>query len=1420
MRRHINGKFLIILVATIAVLGTGTHFLHGFQVQRHAEAFLQQADREEQAENLRQAKDYLYRYLLHRPNDASARTRYATLLDQLATTDRDRVAAYSALEQAVRLDPDNEALRRRVVRSALGVGHIVAAREHLQQLLKANPTDAELHLELGLCQEVSTNEKGAFQYDAAEQSYLKAIQHEPHPIAAFQRLALLLRRHRNNAEAADKVMKQLDEVHPNSPQALIARARYYQAFGQPLLATQDAKKARDLAPKDVQILLSVGQINQAQNRPDEARACYEAAVQGNTKEPTPYLALADLEAQRRDLPKAAAAVRRGLEAVPNDPALLRRLVELQIGQGQLEEARKAVTQLEEISKAVKQPRDKKVLGSLVDYFHARLDLAGEDWRAGLERLERVRPQLADWPELARQADMALAEGYVRMGDPDRQILLYRRALASAPLAPALRHQYAASLLAQGRVEEALAESRQLVKLTDEAPDSLLLLGQVLFRRTLAMAQAKRDWRELNHVLEQAAAKLPDSLELQVLRSNTLVAQEHYADGRQILEKLRTQHPKRIEPWANLVALADRPGEDPKAVTDLLDRTQQEVGDTVDVRLLRARYWGRRRGPEARKGLAQLQQGLEKFSAADQVRLLSGLAEAAARLGDLAESERFWKEVAGRQKDNVNARLMLVELALLTDKPDAVPAYADEIKRIEGEEGTLWRYAEVSRTLHLARAEAKGRKERLTDARRRIGEIASRRPTWPRVPLLEAEIWELEGQKQNALAAYYKALDLGEQRSRMILRMVDLHRELGRPADADDLLRKIDERTGLSLALGRAAAEVALALKENERALKIALGQVPPDTTEYKDFLWLSQFHGALNRPEEQERCLRRATELGGKDAVTWQALVLYLASRRQKDAVEKVLQEMHKALPSEQATIVAAQAHEVIGRFDASEKEWLAALKARPDDPGLQRQLASAYLRRSDFLRAEPLLRKLLAAPATPPLDLLWARRNLAVGIALRGGHGQSKKALDLIDENLRDGRTQVEDLRAKAVIVATLPGQQEQSLRLLEESKAQGPLVPSELYMLAQLYRWKRDWKGEKDALQKLVNEDDRNPLFLGYFIEELLAHNEQGQARHWLKRLREIDPDGFTTVALEARLEHVQGRTKEAVEHLTAYAQKAGPDRFGSMAQILEGMGQFKEAEDFLRKAPADAKHPDTVLRLLAFLARRGRVPEMLEQLDRAWKILPPELVASGTLGLLGLVKLTPEQCQRVERPIEEALKKADRNPSLLISLAIIREFHENRPGDAIPLYRKALEEEQKTPPAPNAGNALRQNEKNLVAMNNLALLLALHARNHGEALALAEEALKLGGPEAALLDTRGVVHLAAGRGNEAVRDFDNAVAAGPTPYRYFHLAQARLSMKERKAAEDAFTKAKAAGLQPSQIHPLERDAYTRMTVELAPR
>jgi hypothetical protein len=118
-----------------------------------------------------------------------------------------------------------------------------------------------------------------------------------------------------------------------------------------------------------------------------------------------------------------------------------------------------------------------------------------------------------------------------------------------------------------------------------------------------------------------------------------------------------------------------------------------------------------------------------------------------------------------------------------------------------------------------------------------------------------------------------------------------------------------------------------------------------------------------------------------------------------------------------------------------------------------------------------------------------------------------------------------------------------------------------------------------------------------------------------------------------------------------------------------------------------------------------------------------------------------------------------------------------------------------------------------KNIVALNNLAWLLAQHASEPDklqEALTTIDAAVNGIGRRADLIDTRGLVRMRLNQDAAALADFRDAVADMPTPAHLFHLARAHYKSQDKSNAYKILKQAKEQGLQASVLHPVEQKDY----------
>jgi tetratricopeptide (TPR) repeat protein len=493
----------------------------------------------------------------------------------------------------------------------------------------------------------------------------------------------------------------------------------------------------------------------------------------------------------------------------------------------------------------------------------------------------------------------------------------------------------------------------------------------------------------------------------------------------------------------------------------------------------------------------------------------------------------------------------------------------------------------------------------------------------------------------------------------------------------------------------------------------------------------------------------------------------------------------------------------VTGRKEQAREQYQKALAARPDDVNILRQVVGFYIRTGQPEDAEPLLRRLLDSQTkVSPEDIAWARRDLAMVLMVRNQYQRRQEALGLIEKNLQaDGGTP-DDRRLKAVLLAAQPGERREAIRSFEELSKRQPPTPEEGFVLAQLYMAEGDRQNARMKMLSILASRGDNPLYLATYANQLLDWGETGEATTWFNRLERIEPKALRTAVIKARLLKAEGKEGEAVALLKASAA-SDKGNVGPVAVVLEQLGQADAAEEMYRRSAAQSPQPEALLTLAAFLGRQGRTSDALDCCERARRTCPPENVAETCVKILFAAKVDDAQCRRVGHWLEEAIQSNPDALPLQFDLANVY-ILQGRYRDAKAIYQR-----------------LGERGANLAApLNNLAWILAIQEGKGAEALDLVDRAIATTGPMPGLLDTRALAHMAMHRSDLAIKDLDQAIATGDSAILHFHLAQAYLMSKDRRAAAQALEKAKALGFKDSILHPLEQSAYRRLIGELAQR
>jgi Tfp pilus assembly protein PilF len=140
-------------------------------------------------------------------------------------------------------------------------------------------------------------------------------------------------------------------------------------------------------------------------------------------------------------------------------------------------------------------------------------------------------------------------------------------------------------------------------------------------------------------------------------------------------------------------------------------------------------------------------------------------------------------------------------------------------------------------------------------------------------------------------------------------------------------------------------------------------------------------------------------------------------------------------------------------------------------------------------------------------------------------------------------------------------------------------------------------------------------------------------------------------------------------------------------------------------------------------------------------------------------------------------------------------------DRPQEVEKLYRQVLD----------------RDPRQVVALNNLAWMLAERGTSSDEALTLINRAIESYGPRPEFLDTRAVVQLTLGKHQDAVDDLKRAIEDAPSFTKYLHLTDAHHRAKNRPEAQKALRT--AGNLMPnlSRVSPADLATLRRLEKEL---
>lgn len=1393
----INKRFLFKLLLVLFV-STGVLFAaHAVQARRIPAALKLQSERAAEAGKTDVAIHYLRQYLEFHPDDTESLVRLSELLTKRAPTLRGYSELLFLYDRILRLDPDRHAIRREALAVSLKIGRNPDAVAHAEALLKSAPTEALLWQQLAAAQ------TGLNELRAARSSYEMAVKHAPGQMIIYQHLAQLVWKKLNDTPGARDVLDRMVKALPQEPDTYLIRARFETFTAEEsgkldpahlTRAAADLRRVLELDPEHADATLALAEIMQRTRNVPAAHALLRDGVSLYPKNLKLVRALSWLELSRGNAAAAVTVLEDALKATPDGFDLMVPLADLLVQQG--DSARTA--------DLLQRLIDRKAPGTQIKYLKARVAMREQQWQHAVNELIALRAEIRNLPGLDIQLNLLLGACYQKLGDPGAEEKAYQR-VTNADNGNVLARVGLGNLyLNLGRFDAAAGELEAAAH-SPYATGIVVSQWVKLKTRLLLASAVPGDWAKLDVAISTHAPKFgPGSSEPLILRAEMFAALGKHSEAVALLRRETALRAGDARLWCALAAAtADVSGTAAGLV--VIDEAQAAAGDCADLRLARATLYARE--PGRVRPIAPIGERIEGWPENEQLRLLAGLIEVFDGIGDRANVVRALQRIVARQPANVAMWLKLHECATADDAPTAARARAALVK-LEGETGpsvalcdartaTAPDAGAVAARLRSAFGDSPTRGDAclaLARMKQLAGDEAGAAVLLERAFVLEPTMYE----STEALIGHLARTGATDRAGQLIARLAADPRWAGEP------FRRTVGRV-LAALPGPAAGTVFTACR-------------PLVEREPGGAAWVAESAAVLKRPDALP-LLDAAVQRPGATADDWLRKALAESKENPANGPAVLDAARAKLKPAAHADLIAVYCETAAG----------STFVPQPAGPSEKRLLAQARLTvklsRAQQADAAKVLEAFLAETDTGPADAKWARRNLAMIYAAGGTQDDRTRAMALLKDATADENATTQELRATVSVLATLARYLEGPDRRAVLKQATTALevvykasnAPTDLFGLAQLYRAGGDRASSRKCLNALLAQktNPAYPYYLTAALEELLEEGHLDAAKTFATELRASRANDFKSLSALARYECRTGNPERGLAVAEDYARLADGAagdyvvRSAQVAELLDELSRLPNVHGTaagrqIASAAADRfcaivpNRPEAIVGAAGALAADGRAAEAFERIERHARYIPARLRASAGLAIVRGGAVTGPQADLVLKWLDACLTEEPDSTPLLLNKG---EFYARRTdiASASAAFEKVLAKEP----------------RNVVALNNLAWLIAADAGTAEKALELVTRATREGGLTGELLDTRARVRLTLKQFAAAERDLGEAISHEPTALRWFHVALLRSTQtphtaEHAKEAKEAFAAAQRRGLDARNIHPADLPAY----------
>ncbi len=1401
--RYFNWKLAIVLVVAAVVFAAAAVILHRWQKNTRAEQALPRAQKAFEQGNWDEAAEQFGHYLGINGQDTEVLIKYAQAqMNRRPVAGGNVQLAIQAYRAALRLDPNDVETTKLLTELYLRRDIAAPSEAELiaQRYLDRQDDPA---LRRMLAHAMCLQRK----FDPAVAELRKVIETKPGEIQAFELMAAVAETQPGTVGEPITWFNEAVSKNPDSALAYAARAAYYLRRNDRDQATADLTQAltRDLSDPLVRLRVIAGLISVGLQ--DKAREQLDALRASSPTELGLWNAWADLAIRtgsRDEMHMVATEAMKAMGSTAWDfmPVAVHLLL-LTSDVVTNDKGGRELSDQAAIDDYLSRMQKKEIDLPTVAYLEGlKAEKLGRLWEA-VAHWQRAVSSLGVREQTLKMAYRAMVSAYSRLGDNRSAVSQLQVLLSKYPQDIASRIDLA-RLYAQTRDwPKVLQEASRVREIARDYPGIVLdatLLALRAQAHVLVSSGAPEMRREAWSDLETRATELEKAKsgdpDIKLLRIQIAMMQQKFAAADALLTELEAKAPSDVRLLLLRAELCAGQGKDAEARKAFGNAISQSPQNFEPVRAFAAFLAGRNQRQECesvvKEALARIQDPLGRRD------LGLVLAEFYYRWQENEKYCQWLTELAAQYPNDIQPKRLLLTCESVKKDEGKSQQLIDEIKKLEGEKGSVWRFEQASL---LIRSQDKKWLDALDKAAGGNPTELRALPAYPQITkllqenlltnpedqasrLLLAGIYETAGEQQLALAMYREAHERAPNNAQVLVRLIGALHKAGEFDDAQEYLDKAEQQDLLNPALQRLQVDNDLRHDDTESAaetLRQLLERDPNDA-----MLQLSYARVLILRNEyaQAEAILTEMKAKLPESLLVARAQIRLYLQQRAPDKAVQICSELVDKLHNVSAYMLRADVHLALKAYDDVLQDLSQAISLEPENADTWVARARVYSSLARLPEAISDIRRAMALVSEGP----QARKLLVQKLAVRL----------LIDSHKESLRREAETILEQAQ--ADQQGKADPELNVLKAEilidRATGPAVEEARALLRQVTSdYPKYVDGWRLAAQLELGQEE-----LGRVLDIAtrgLANNDKNKDLLLLKAIAEkrLSPSVAALTTLPGLAQEYPEDVGIIIEWADAYARAEHPEKAVELleqkmnsftgvsrrrceialaAALYSNQQEEKAKTMFDALITSDPNDPIPVMTLAGLLRKQKRWTEVNNLVNRWRSTNPKDAETATNVARILAGSGDKEALQMAEDQLRIILNtNPDAVPTLVLLAMLMQDA--GRDDEAGRLNRRIL--------------ALDPN--NVIAANNLAWILCEQPSPSPaalkEAIELADRALEQTPDYIDLLDTRGVAHYRSGNLDKAVRDFTQCIALYPanaaqSAATHFHLARTLADLNRR--------------------------------------